>query len=126
MVTGTGVSFSHFSSGQPTPIRSKINPIAFTVEQMCSRDSVDYLFSRVMQGMEAALLDKTRRASRTEAEAKETRAELDGLPESVRASLTQGVPLEPDAEEMYVFVCFHERGTGWSLSSKRPFKAQDA
>lgn len=71
-----------------------------------------------MQGMEAALLDKTRRASRTETEAKETRAELDGLPESVRASLTQGVPLETDAEEAYVAEAF-DRCACLLLQSKR-------
>lgn len=60
--------------------------------------SVEYVFSRLLQGMEAALTELARRASRTVDAANETRAEFDALPDVVKKSLTAGLPLDMGLE----------------------------
>jgi hypothetical protein len=59
---------------------------------------VEYVFSRLLQGMERALDEIARRASRTVAAASETKAEFDALPDVVRKSLTAGLPLDMGLE----------------------------
>ena len=103
-----------------THTRRRIRTHAHTLN--APTHSVEYMFSRIILGMENSVNEITRRLSRTALQAQETKEEMEALPEVVRANLTAGLPLDKGASMVaYVDNKLHPAFVSFLVFPCKPF-----